>query len=50
MAAGDLEHVALELLAQHLAIDLGGDALVVEGTELGLVVNLQLLVAPRGGV
>lgn len=40
----------LELVAQGLAIDLGRHALIVESAQLGVVINLQLLLAPRGGV
>jgi hypothetical protein len=37
----------LELIAQHLAVDLGGDALVVEVAQLRLVIDLKLLLAAR---
>ncbi len=37
----------LELITQDLAIDLSGDALVVEVAQLGLVVDLNLLLAAR---
>jgi len=49
-APGDLEHVPLELVAQRLARHLSREPLVVELTQLGLVIHLQLLLAPRLGV
>ena len=35
----------LELIAQDLSVDLGGDALIVEVAQLGVVIDLQLLLA-----
>lgn len=40
----------LEFLAKALAIDLSGEALVVESAQLAVIVDLQLLLRPRGGV
>ena len=40
----------LELITQDLSIDLGGDALVIEVPQLGVVIDLKLLLAARGRV
>merc|ERR1711976_579431 len=50
LAAHDLEDVALELLAEGVALDLLGKALVKESTELAVIVNLDLLLGPSHGV
>ena len=50
LATHDLEHVALELLAQGLTINLSSDALVIESTKLGIIINLKLLLAPGSRV
>ena len=50
VAAHDFEDVPLELVTETLALDLRGDALVVENAKLGLVGDLHLLLATRGGV
>ena len=50
VAAHDFEDVPLELIAETLALDLRGDALVVEDAKLGVVGDLHLLLATRGGV
>ncbi len=50
IAAGNLEHVTLELLAERVGGNLSGDALVEEGQELLVVVNLDALLLTRQGV
>ena len=40
----------LELITQDLALDLGGDTLVIEVAQLGVVIDLQFLLAARGRV
>mmetsp|Transcript_37677 Transcript_37677/g.83909 ORF Transcript_37677/g.83909 Transcript_37677/m.83909 type:complete len:280 (+) Transcript_37677:192-1031(+) len=47
LATSDLEDVALELITQDLAINLSGNALVVEVAQLGVIIDLQLLLAAR---
>jgi hypothetical protein len=44
------EDVALELVAEHVAINLLGHALVVHGGQLLLIVDVEGLHRPRGGV
>jgi len=46
----DLEDISLELISELVTADLLGQPLVVELTKLGVVVDLDLLLAPRGGV
>merc|ERR1719183_393820 len=48
--AGDLEDVALELIAEGVRRDLRGHALLVEGQELAVIVDLDALLKPRAGV
>lgn len=42
--------IYLELVTQDLSVDLGGDALVIKMAQLGVIVDLQLLLAARGRV
>ena len=52
VAAHDLEDVPFELLAEALAVDLRGDALVVKDAQLAVIVDFNLLLAvdsKRGG-
>jgi hypothetical protein len=46
--ARDAEDVALEVIAEHIALHLVRHALLVQVTELGLIVNLNELLASRG--
>jgi len=46
----DLENITLELLAQSITIDLLGDPFVKKGTQLLVVIDLKLLLAPGGRV
>ena len=47
VAAANAEDIAVELLAQGLALDLGADAVVVQRAELLLVVDLDPLLGAR---
>jgi len=50
LATHDLEDVALELFAKSLTLNFLREALVEESTELAVIINLQLLLASRGGI
>mmetsp|Transcript_39229 Transcript_39229/g.87821 ORF Transcript_39229/g.87821 Transcript_39229/m.87821 type:complete len:208 (+) Transcript_39229:251-874(+) len=50
VASANLEHVALPLIAQAVAGDLRGHALVEEWQELLVILNLELLLAACGWV
>ena len=42
--------IYLELVTQDLSVDLGGDALIIKMAQLGVIIDLQLLLAARGRV
>lgn len=50
VTTSDLEEVALELITETIARDLSSHALLHEGTELALIVNLDQLLRPVGRV
>ena len=50
VAAGDLEDVALELVAQAVALDFGAHATVHEDAQLALIVDLDQLLRAVGRV
>jgi len=50
VTAGDLEDVALELLAHKRTIELSSHASVVKGTDILLFVNFNLFLATSSGV
>ena len=43
----ELDSIYLELITQDLSVDFGGNALVIEVAQLGVVIDLQLLLASR---
>lgn len=49
-ASHDLEDIPLELISQLVTADLLGQSLVVELAKLSVVIDLNLLLAPRSGV
>ena len=48
VATRDLEHVTLEVIAKDVALNLMRHTLVVQVTELGLIVDLDQFLAASG--